>query len=67
MGCRDGADAANLGDDGSEVALVDFAENQILHATPDAWRLLGWQGFDATANRRRLFPAEAKGPLPAWL
>ncbi len=52
---------------GSEVALVDFAENQILHATPDAWRLLGWQGFDATANRRRLFPAEAKGPLPAWL
>jgi WD40 repeat protein len=51
---------------GAEVALVDFAGNQILHATPEAWRLLGWQGFDTTANRRRLFPAEAKGPLPPW-
>jgi len=52
--------------DGNEVALVDFAANRILHATPGAWRLLGWQGFDADANRRRLLPAEIFGPFPPW-
>jgi WD40 repeat protein len=49
-----------------EVALVDFPGNRILHATPDAWRLLGWQGYDPVAKRRRLLPAEAFGPLPPW-
>jgi hypothetical protein len=51
--------------DGDEVALVNSPENKILHATSNAWRLLGWQGFDHTANRR-LFPAEIYGPLPPW-
>ena len=51
---------------GDESALVDFPGNRILHATPEAWRMLGWQVWDAPANRYRLFPAEAKGPLQPW-
>jgi hypothetical protein len=50
----------------AEVALVDFEANRILHATPGAWRLLGWQGYDPIANRRRLLPAEVFGPLNSW-
>ena len=49
-----------------EVALVDFEANRIRHATPGAWRLLGWQGYDATAKRRLLLPAEVFGPLNPW-
>ncbi|MEZ6143712.1 MAG: TIR domain-containing protein [Zavarzinella sp.] len=51
---------------GDEVALVDFPNNKILHATPEAWRMLGWQVWDEKKNSYRLYPAEAKGPLPPW-
>lgn len=51
---------------GEESALLDFPHNRILHATPGAWRYLGWQGWDPKEKRRRLLPAEAFGPLPPW-
>lgn len=51
---------------GRESALLDFPGNRILHASPGAWRHLGWQGWDPVARRRRLLPAEAFGPLPPW-
>jgi WD40 repeat protein len=51
---------------GKESALLDFATNRILHASPGVWRHLGWQGWDPKENRRRLLPAEAFGPLPPW-
>ena len=46
-----------------EAAFVDAREPRILRATPGGWRLLGWQGWDQTANRRRLLPAETFGPI----
>ncbi|MBL9154046.1 MAG: TIR domain-containing protein [Verrucomicrobiales bacterium] len=49
-----------------ETALVDFPGNRVLHASSNAWRLLGWRGWDAQANRNRLLPAEIFGPLPPW-
>lgn len=51
---------------GQQCAVVDFPGNRILHATPEAWRLLGREVFDPEANRRRLLPAEFFGPLPAF-
>ncbi|MEO0448265.1 MAG: hypothetical protein AAF191_19540 [Verrucomicrobiota bacterium] len=50
---------------GSEYAHVDFPAKEILRASPEGWRLIEWQGWDEDAQRRRVFPAEIFGPLPA--
>jgi WD40 repeat protein len=47
-----------------ECVALDLDSNQILWASPGAWRYLGWQVFDPEANRLRRLPAEIFGPLP---
>ena len=50
------------GPNGSTAAL-DYANNRILAASPDAWRFLGWRYDDLQAKRLRILPAEHFGPL----
>ena len=50
------------GPNGSTAAL-DYANNRILAASPDAWRFLGWRYDDPQAKRLRILPAEHFGPL----
>jgi WD40 repeat protein len=45
------------------TAAIDYANNRILAASPDAWRLLGWRYDDPQAKRLRILPAEHFGPL----
>jgi WD40 repeat protein len=47
-----------------QVATIDAA-NRITHASPGAWRFLGWRCFDPDLGRHRLLPAEVFGPLPS--
>jgi WD40 repeat protein len=47
-----------------QTAAIDHANNRVLHASPEAWRFLGWRWFDPEAGRLRLLPAETFGPLP---
>ena len=48
-----------------QIASVDDVHGRILHASPEAWRWLGWRWTDPATGRLRLLPAEAFGPLPA--
>ena len=41
-----------------------FTKEKFTFASPGAWRHLCWRGFDPGRNYWRLYPAEAKGPLP---
>lgn len=47
-----------------QSAVIDGKETQILHATPEAWRWLGWEERDAKGRFIRRLPAEAFGPIP---
>jgi hypothetical protein len=46
-------------------AATTAATGRIMHATPAAWRFLGWRWFDPDLGRHRLLPAETFGPLPS--
>ncbi|MBN1203784.1 MAG: hypothetical protein JXB05_02525, partial [Myxococcaceae bacterium] len=48
-----------------QTASIHEVEGRILHASPEAWRWLGWQWTDPATGQLRLLPAEAFGPLPA--
>ena len=61
---RDG-DAVFADEAGSEFATLDAATNRVTHASPGAWRYLGWRWFDPDLGRLRLLPAETFGPLPS--
>ncbi len=39
-------------------------DTQILHATPEAWRWLGWEERDTKGRFIRRLPAEVFGPIP---
>lgn len=45
-------------------ALINTANNQILMASDNAWRWLGWSGIDPATGRMERWPAETFGPLP---
>ena len=47
-----------------QTASIDRANNRLLHASPEAWRFLGWRWFDPELGQLRLLPAETFGPLP---
>jgi WD40 repeat protein len=51
------------GPDG-EAAAVDFANNRILHASPEAWRFLSWRYFDPKRGMYRLLPGDYFEPFP---
>ncbi|MFP2908590.1 WD40 repeat domain-containing protein [Pyxidicoccus sp. 3LFB2] len=48
-----------------QTASIDEAHGRILHASPEAWRWLGWRWTDPVTGRLRILPAESFGPLPA--
>jgi hypothetical protein len=48
-----------------QVATIDAATGRVTHASPEAWRFLGWRWFDSDLGRLRLLPAETFGPLPS--
>ena len=48
-----------------QAATIDAATNRVTHASPEAWRFLGWRWFDPDLGRLRLLPAEIFGPLPS--
>jgi WD40 repeat protein len=48
-----------------QTASLDKVHGRILHASPEAWRWLGWRWTDPTTGQLRILPAEAFGPLPA--
>ena len=48
-----------------QTAVIDEAHGRILHASPEAWRWLGWRWTDSATGRLRILPAESFGPLPA--
>jgi WD40 repeat protein len=41
---------------GNEWAVLDFSQNQILHASEGAWRILGWRSWDESQQRWRIQP-----------
>ena len=47
-----------------QSAVISGDGTQILHATPKAWRWLGWEERDAKGRFIRRLPAEAFGPIP---
>jgi hypothetical protein len=47
-----------------QSAVISGDGAQILHATPEAWRWLGWEERDAKGRFIRRLPAEAFGPIP---
>jgi WD40 repeat protein/nucleoside phosphorylase/uncharacterized protein YjbI with pentapeptide repeats len=47
-----------------QSAVIDGTGTQILHATPEAWRWLGWEERDAKGRFIRRLPAEVFGPIP---
>lgn len=48
-----------------QTASIDEVHGRILHASPEAWRWLGYRWIDPATGQLRLLPAEAFGPLPA--
>ncbi len=48
-----------------QTASLDEVHGRILHASPEAWRWLGWRWTDPATGRLRILPAEAFGPLAA--
>ena len=47
-----------------ETAALDYRNNRVLSASPEAWSFLGWRYLDPEAGRLRILPAEHAGPLP---
>lgn len=47
-----------------QSAIISADRKHILHATPEAWRWLGWEERDAKGRFIRRLPAEAFGPIP---
>ncbi|MGV3662098.1 MAG: pentapeptide repeat-containing protein [Prosthecobacter sp.] len=47
-----------------QTAAFNGDNTQILHATPEAWRWLGWEERDAKGRFIRRLPAEVFGPIP---
>lgn len=45
-------------------AIISGDGKKILHATPEAWRWLGWEERDAKGRFIRRLPAEVFGPIP---
>ncbi|WP_395751191.1 PQQ-binding-like beta-propeller repeat protein [Prosthecobacter sp.] len=48
----------------NQSAVINGSSTEILHATPEAWRWLGWEERDAKGRFIRRLPAEAFGPIP---
>jgi len=48
-----------------QTASIDEVHGHILHASPEAWRWLGWRWTDSATGQLRILPVEAFGPLPA--
>jgi hypothetical protein len=48
-----------------QTAAVDFANQRITAASPEAWRFLAWRFFDPKRQRFRLLPADHFEPLPS--
>jgi WD40 repeat protein len=48
----------------NQSAVINGTGTEILHATPEAWRWLGWEERDAKGRFIRRLPAEAFGPIP---
>ena len=48
-----------------QTASLGEVHGRILHASPEAWRWLGWRWTDPATGRLRILPAEVFGPLPA--
>jgi hypothetical protein len=46
-----------------QTASLDGAAERILHASPEAWRWLGWRMIDPSTGQLRIVPAETFGPL----
>jgi hypothetical protein len=46
------------------VTISQFT-GQITHASPEAWRFVGWRWFDPEIGRLRILPAETFGSLPS--
>ncbi|WP_395740501.1 eIF2A-related protein [Prosthecobacter sp.] len=47
----------------NQSAVINGSGTEILHATPEAWRWLGWEERDARGRFIRRLPAEAFGPI----
>lgn len=47
-----------------QSAIISADRRHILHATPEAWRWLGWEERDARGRFIRRLPAEVFGPIP---
>ncbi|HTI70514.1 MAG TPA: TIR domain-containing protein [Candidatus Limnocylindria bacterium] len=47
-----------------QTAAISGDGKQILSASPEAWRWLGWRWTDPSDNQVRILPAEYFGPLP---
>ncbi|MEO0446860.1 MAG: protein kinase, partial [Verrucomicrobiota bacterium] len=39
-------------------ATVNFSENRILHASSEAWRIIGWRSWDEEAQAWRIDPPQ---------
>lgn len=48
----------------NQSAVISGHGTQILHATPEAWRWVGWEERDARGRFIRRLPAEVFGPIP---
>jgi hypothetical protein len=49
---------------GGSTATIDLERNEIVWASKESWRSLGWRLYDEEARRWRLLPAEHFGPIP---
>jgi WD40 repeat protein len=48
-----------------QLATLGTGDQPVRHATPEAWRFLGWRWRDPGTGRLRILPAETFGPLPS--
>jgi hypothetical protein len=48
-----------------QIASLDEAHGRIRHASPEAWRWIGWRWTDPATGQLRILPAEYFGPLPS--
>lgn len=48
----------------NQSVIITGDRKNILHATPEAWRWLGWEERDAKGRFIRRLPAEVFGPIP---
>ena len=47
-----------------QSAVINGTGTEILHATPEAWRWVGWEERDAKGRFIRRLPAEVFGSIP---